>query len=459
MSDHDRPALGAYRAQLSRDEQWVLDAEARRRETEPTNVRAAEEERLRAQADPEAEATLRGSHPGLFTAANDWPTLERPALYGLAGEVVATIAPYSEADEAGLLVTLLTCFGAAVGRGPHAVAQSDEHPARLNTVLVGETAKSRKGSSFAPMRRVFEVADPGFMKTRIMSGFGSGEAVVDQVKDGEDERLLIVEGEFSRILRVSERKGSTLSAIVRDAWDGRPLQVRSRSGTSVAPAAHVCLLAHITADELRAQLTATDIANGYGNRHLFACVKKSKDLPSGGELDDRTVAELGAKVRDRLTEARKRSILRRSEEAEAYWSDLYFKMSDDDPGGLLAAIIARDAAQTLRLSVAYALTEGARRIEVPHVEAAWAVWRYCRASAAHIFGGRTGDDVADRLLDEVEATFPGGLDRVAQHALFGRNFGARRLEVARDRLFRLGLAEEVEERTNGRPRVVLKAVL
>ena len=47
-----------------------------------------------------------------------WPRLSAEAMYGLAGEIVDTIAPHSEADPAALLVSLLASFGALVGPGP-----------------------------------------------------------------------------------------------------------------------------------------------------------------------------------------------------------------------------------------------------------------------------------------------------------------------------------------------------
>ena len=43
--------------------------------------------------------------------------------------------------------------------------------------------------------------------------------------------------------------------------------------------------------------------------------------------------------------------------------------------------------------LAYALADGSRVIDVAHLEAAWALWLYCRESAALIFGAAIGDEV------------------------------------------------------------------
>src|SRR5437016_1885477 len=77
-----------------------------------------------------------------------WPVLNPAALYGLPGEVVRTIEPESEADPVALLLSFLTVFGCLVGPDAHAVAGSAEHPARLFSVIVGDTSRARKGTAF-----------------------------------------------------------------------------------------------------------------------------------------------------------------------------------------------------------------------------------------------------------------------------------------------------------------------
>lgn len=385
------------------------------------------------------------------------PVLDPAALRGLAGDVVHTIAPHTEADPAALLLTFLTMFGAAVGPAPHAMADAAEHPARLFPVLVGDTSKARKGSAHAQVRRLMVRADPDFERDRMLGGFGSGESVIDAVADGEDRRLLVFEPEFSRLLAVAKRDGSTISQLLRQAWDGDRLQVRSRAKTTVADGAHVALVGHITAEELSARLTDTDAANGFANRHLFALVRRFQLLPSGGNLDDAEVARLGDEISHALRLARTVGIMRRTPETETRWDSLYRTMANDQPGGLLGSVIARDTAQVLRLSVAYALLDGAHQIDLPHVEAAWAVWRYCRRSAEIIFGDRLGDEVADRLLSAIRGARANGLTRDEQYHALGGHVSADRLRVARTLLVTKALAEEVRITTGGRPAEVLRA--
>ena len=400
-----------------------------------------------------------------------WPTLDPIALSGLAGEVVAAVQPHTEADPAAMAVSVLVGFGNALNSGPHARVGGAQHPARLNAVIVGSTAKARKGTSWRDVRPVLEAADPEWARHRHVDGLSSGEgligAVADPVLDAEgkvvsaginDKRLLVVEEEFSRVLAVAKREGSTLTPVIRSAWDTGVLRVLTKQRQQ-ATGAHISILGHITSEELRRMLTDTDIANGLANRFLFVCARRGPLLPSGGNIDQEVIHHLGTKMAATLGRARSLGTMRRSPDAEALWTELYTEMANDDPQGLLGAIVARADAQMLRLSLTYAALDASRVVEVQHVQAAWAMWSYCRASASYIFGDAEGDEVADKLLGALRRAGEAGLDFKAQSALFSRHVDAKRLAMARDLLERRGKAVTTEEETGGRPRNVTRCEL
>lgn len=390
---------------------------------------------------------------------NGWPPVDATAFYGLPGEVVTALSPHTEADPIALLLTYLTAFGAAVGRGPHALADGAEHPGRLFAVLVGDTAKARKGTSWQQVRRIYFAADARFTDERTLGGFGSGESIVDAVANGNDHRLLVIEPEWARVLSVARREGSTLSALLREAWDGGRLAARSRqAGSIVADDAHVCMLGHVTVEELRAKLVDTEVSNGFANRHLFALVRRSQLLPSGGNFSDQDVAALGVRTNNALRHARTIGRIVRTPAAERYWNDRYYEMAADNPGGLLGSVIARDAAQVLRLSVLYALSSASASVDVPHLEAAWAVWKYCRESATFIFGSAIGKSVADRLLRALRAARPLGLDgREMDRALCGHAKPGE-IKAALALLQRKGFTRTQTVESGGRPRTITFAL-
>jgi hypothetical protein len=244
--------------------------------------------------------------------------------------------------------------------------------------------------------------------------------------------------------------------VLRDAWDSGRLAVTTRTDPLQATGAHVGVLAHITLEELQARLTSLDIANGFANRFLYVCARRSKKLPSGGTLDDGERHRIGERIRGALEQARTRGIVTRTPEAGALWDQLYRDLPE--PPGLFGAVTARADAQLLRLQLTFALLEGSGQIDVRHLQSAIAVWRYAEASAAHVFGRTIGNDKADRLLDELRAVYPKGLAWEAQHALFHRNANAAEISAARTLLTRLGRAVDKLEAGPGRHPWVLYAV-
>ncbi|RIK08036.1 MAG: hypothetical protein DCC47_16025 [Acidobacteria bacterium] len=391
-----------------------------------------------------------------------WPKLASAAMHGVLGEIVTVLEPDTEADPPAILANLLAMAGNAIGAGPHARIGGDLHPARLHVAIVGDTARARKGTAHGMARWVMRHADEGWLP-RILGGFGSGEAVVDAVRDPDpdddndrgagDHRLLVREAEFARVLKVASRDGSTLSPLLRHAWDDGRLEVRTRKSTTVATSAHVSVVADITLDELHDLLGGVEIANGFGNRFLWVLARRTRKLPSGGSLTDDDVRRLAEPLRDAIAAARKLGTITRTPAAEERWRGIYDAI-DDEAAGAYGKIVARVEAHLLRLAVLYAALDGSGRIDVCHLDAALAVWDYCRASALRIFGTTTGDPVADRIYAALLAA-PDGLDRTAQNNLFDGHRSSAALDRARSRLVDRGLAVEVPQGTEGRTRRLL----
>ena len=231
--------------------------------------------------------------------AEDWPPPARPAAFtGLAGEIVSAIEPHSESDPLAILAQLLVCFGSVIGRGAHYAVEATQHHGNEFALLIGPSARARKGSSWDHVQRIFAEVEPGWATERIVSGLSSGEGLIwsvrdsdkrDQAKDHEpaqDKRLLVLEAEFASVLKMVARDGNTLSPVVRCAWDGKPLQTLTKNSPARASAAHVAIVGHITAGELVRLLNATEAANGFLNRFLLIGVRRSKLLPEGGRIDE-----------------------------------------------------------------------------------------------------------------------------------------------------------------------------
>ncbi|MBI2853303.1 MAG: DUF3987 domain-containing protein [Chloroflexi bacterium] len=381
-----------------------------------------------------------------------------------------SIDPHTEADKAAILMTFLVYFGNAVGRGPHGVAEQDRHGCNLFVNLVGETSKGRKGSSQGHIRELFARVDPTWTDNNVLSGLSSGEGLiaavrdrVTRVKDGEEEvidpgvsdkRLLVAESEFAGALKVMSREGNTLSAILRQAFDSGTLRILTKNSPAKATGAHISILGHVTKTELLRYLNDTEYANGFANRFLWVCVKRSKVLPEGGGIVDHS--NLIPRLREALEKARRLDVIRRNEEAREIWAAVYPSLSDGKPG-LFGAVTARAEALVLRLSVLYAALDGSPEIKGEHLRAALAAWEYSEQSAAYIFGGTIGDPISDKAL----ALLRGSEGKVAKgdlFKLFKGHVAAERLDQALRILKERGLVDYQTVDTGGRPGEYWEAV-
>ena len=403
---------------------------------------------------------------------------DRPApeaFRGLLGELVAALDPHTEADPVAILVQALAAFGSAIGRSAYFVADGTAHSMNLFAVIVAARAKGRKGTAWSHVRNVFTSIDATW---RIVSGLSSGEGLIWHVRDPhyvekdvrlqgkatgeretvledagvEDKRLFVAEPEFARVLRVGEREGATLSPVLREAWDSGNLASLTRNSPAKATGAHVSLIGHITAEELRRYLSATEAGNGFGNRFLWVCARRSKYLPDGGTPDEGTLAALRNELARVVAHATTRRELRRDTAASERWRAVYRDLSDGRPG-LLGSMTGRAEAQVMRLACLYALVDGASAIEIGHLDAALAVWRYCFDSARFIFGDSLGHSVADDLLVALTAAGAVGLSRAEMSRdVFGRNRSAREITQALALLSEHQLARgDVDRSGAGRP--------
>jgi hypothetical protein len=430
------------------------------REAEPSGGEASPETR---ETDEESAAA-----PPEIVNQEPWPAALHPdALYGLPGEIVRTIEPHTESDPVALLVQLLVAFGNCIGRGAHwTVNGGVRHFSNLFVVLVGRTAKGRKGTSWGEIQRLFSEVGKPWLKNCVKNGLSSAEGLIWQIRDPimkwskkeldfvvddpgiEDKRLLLVESEFAQVLKQAERSGNTLSPVIRQAWDQGNLECLTKNSPAKATGAHVSIVGHITKHELRRYLSSTDMANGLANRIVWVCTRRSKELPLGGKLQDIDVAVLRGELLKAVTfAASKNTEIKMDAAATDLWCKEYSNLSAEREG-LAAAVCGRAEPQVMRIAMLYALMDLKEMISVEHLRAALAVWRYCEESARCIFGDAMGDATADELLAVLRRT-PDGMTRNDIRDYFNRNKSAGEIARALTTLAKQGLAKCDMDKSEG----------
>ncbi|WLD13112.1 DUF3987 domain-containing protein [Planctellipticum variicoloris] len=385
-----------------------------------------------------------------------WPKpLSPEALYGPAGEFVRIVGPETESDAAALLFHFLAYAGALFGRNRYFLVEAAQHYSNLFMCFVGQSSKGRKGSAHRNVERFFGLVDGAmgtFIISNVTSGLSSGEGLIYQVRDdvvskGEikeegvaDKRLIVVESEFANTLKVVRRETNTLSAIVRDAWDKGNLRTLTKQNPTRATGSHIVIVGHITRDELRRLLTETDQANGFTNRFLWICSGRSKLLPNGGHVPEERLTELVETVRAAVEFAHfYPGQVHRTEAAAALWEQAYPILAADRPG-MLGSVTNRAEAQVLRLSLLFSILDCSGEIDVPHLRAALACWRYCEQSAQYAFGRGLGDKLADEILALLRVAGKAGKSRSELSAAYAHNKSGREICRALDVLQQSGLA-------------------
>ncbi|NLF46145.1 MAG: DUF3987 domain-containing protein [Syntrophomonadaceae bacterium] len=434
-----------------------------------------------------------------------WPDpMDDAAFYGLAGEVVETLEPYSEADNHALLVTFLTMIGSLIHRKYFAPVAADQHFCNLFSVIVGNSAKGRKGMSANLILQLLESVDERWAKTRVTGGLSSGEGLIfavrdpvftrvpikekGRVKDYEevltdsgvsDKRLMVLETEFAQALRVMARQGNTLSPVVRQAWDKGNLNTLIKNDRNRATDAHISIIGHITIHELMELLQNAEAYNGFANRFLWILSTRSKLLPDGAIVPDSVQNQLVYKINKVVSFAGLHDVLNDFEDFESdscasqgkvpfvtepverdpaarkYWRALYEELAADVLG-LYGAVTARAEAQVLRLSLIYAILDCSTVIKTAHIKAARAVWDYADRSAQYIFAGQTANSDAQEILIALEAAGGQLSQTEISNCVFQRNTPSAVIKNAIAELLETDRIEKVEEQTGGRPRILWK---
>lgn len=335
---------------------------------------------------------------------SDRPPQAAPAAWqGPLGDLAGGLCEDNpELDPTAVLLCLLVAWGAVVGPSPHAHLGGRPQRAATFGALVGPTGTGRKSTAIHAARQAVEQVDDTL---RVRSGHGSGEALLDELAEGSDRRVLVVEQELASVFQRAHRTGSTLAATLREAWDGGTIQARSRStGTVRVTDPHVALLGAITPGEAAAVIDPGDLTNGLANRILWCWSERPVAHLSLAAPRWRAHPAVPALARA-LPEARRRAEVPVDDDA---FADLEARHRAGPANGhrdeIGEALGARGVAHQLRLALALALADGASTIGRAHTRAAGALVDACAATARRVFARVPRTPLARRVVEIVSAS-------------------------------------------------------
>jgi hypothetical protein len=400
------------------------------------------------------------------------PVLGPDAYHGLLGDFLRLLEGQTEGHPAAIGAHVIPCLGTMLGREVAYRAGTEVHFPKINVIVVGPTSAGVKGVSENAAMLLVEKVMPTFIARHSLTGVASGEAVIHEMRDDADppaeKRRIVMDAEFSAVLKVVRRDGSILGDVLRKVFDNRPLQNRTKSaGTEVASNHHLSIVGSTTPGELRALTEEISILNGFANRFLYVWSELTRLLPLGGRIDEQGIHRLAEQFVAVQTWVREKPAVNGTSRwfsitegsaAHRVWDTFYERRPGlPNESEMMTAITGRQVTHGARLALVYAVLDRCDHFEPEHIRAAVAWCDYCIATIRKIFtsgpGGKPG-----QLLEAIRQAGEGGLDGAGQAAAFSRNLKAGDLAGLRDQLEEQRLITTVSLASGGRPRIVSYAI-
>ena len=343
------------------------------------------------------------------------PRPDPACLYGLVGDIARAGSETTEANAYAVALNALAYLGCCMGRGPYLPVGNTYHHARLFTLHVGRSGRGRKGDAVSLIHRIdmqLRKTDPDLSPQVHRGGLSSREGLIFLIHDGytagkeevepiHDKRLWVVESEFANVLAQTKRDGNTLSAALRDGWDGVSWKPATKSNRISATDPHLGLSGAVTPSELLSLIAARELSNGFANRFLTIFSERARMTPFPQTTSQDAVDALAARTgkvlkfagADRYVDG-DRSRMSLSPAAAKVYSELYLgELNRHDYGPLVTGLLERRAPVLLRIAMIFALTDQTLTIDEKHVSAALAWVRYWVESVRFIFSSAAQEEV------------------------------------------------------------------
>lgn len=343
------------------------------------------------------------------------PRPDPACLYGLVGEVARAGGNTTEANPFAVAANFIAFMSCAVGRGPFMPVGNTWHHSRQFMLHIGRSGRGRKGDAVSLISRI-ERSLKALSKEAVpqvhRGGLSSREGLVYLIHDGftegkteveaiHDKRLLVIESEFANVLHQSKREGNTLSAALRDCWDGVSMKPATKSSRLWATDPHIALIGAVTPSELLGLMASRELTNGFANRFLMFWAERTKILAFPRATSQDAVDTLARRVFEVLTFCQAERWAEKdnmrvelSPDARKRYELLYLgELNDNSAGERITALIERRAPMLLRLAMLFALCDLQTTVEVHHINAALAWVRFSVDSIKFIFGS-AADEVA-----------------------------------------------------------------
>lgn len=354
------------------------------------------------------------------------PTFPESAFVGLFADYRALVAPTTEAPDSFHWASLLASLSALVGR----TAKLEGGPAGvvplLHVALLGRTGKARKSTAMEdavsllvdalpgalealaaarapaqlqvvngdhlrpPSRSESSAVDATTFALDVVRGAGSGEGLAESLADTDEEsgkRALFVIDEFGALLEKAGRgqAGNLVELLLRLYDAPTKFEHRTRKASFSVTNGVGVFLGASTVEWVHRTLTEAHVRRGLVSRFIWVLGdRKPMPLARRPAIDKESHSAFLALAAERLSAAAGKTFALTAQADAVHQRRYEFEYHRDDESDLHSAASARADGLALRLSLLLAVADGAEKVEVVHVEAAWAVVDYSRRVSSNL---------------------------------------------------------------------------
>jgi len=337
--------------------------------------------------------TVTSKRPKVALTAFTPADVPEAAIGGWVREYVDLMSPTTEAPDAFHVATALTLVGSIMGRRIALFHASDKLHANFYTLLVGPSGRSRKDTA---IKRGLGLAYSRPPRTeplvvnqvpyKIVRDISSSEGLIAMLQ--QDANLILYTSEFSKLMSNAARESTrSIGPTLIEAFDTPPslqnntkanIQDPEKKGNAEAKDPYVSVLSTVQPEILADLVGKAETYSGFLNRWMIVVGDSKGARPNPPDIDEDTAWRLLNRLTKRINEYDQHTILRFSDAAAERWADWYIRnyptgneSAAEDAMGIRRGTIVK------KISLVYAVTEGAREIDLPHLEYGIAFGDWC----------------------------------------------------------------------------------
>jgi hypothetical protein len=333
-----------------------------------------------------------------------WPDPPDAAIHGWFRKYLELVTPTTEAPPAFHLAASLTIAGAAMQKRVRTDYASEALFANLYTVLIGPSGSSRKDTAIKramslswPPQWERQIASPPYT---VITDVSSAEGLIKQLE--KHQNVLMYQTELSNLMRNARRKGtSTILPRLIEAFDTpAKLSNLSKLDSSEAIDPYLSIIAATQPGILAAEMSVEDIHSGFANRWLFVPGDRTTRMAKPAKLDKAASWRLWKDLMAAIHSYQAGTSLEEASDIDKTWDAWYLQeraKSEEE-----AALSVRHPVLARKIALIYAVSDGAKTIELMHLQAAIAfvdwMWMQTRRLMAD-WGVGLDNQLENRIVD------------------------------------------------------------